>query len=90
MLGLKQEEMKTYTSSTVAASTAALKNVHCRFKKSDNKIIKLQTQIRNASNQNQKQVRLGRLGCMIHKVMIFNSASDNQTYLYAAGQTPNT
>ena len=58
---------------------------HCPLKKSHNKFIKLQNKIRNDANQNEKRVRLGRW-MQIHKLMIFNLASENQTYLYAAGR----
>ena len=66
-----------YNPSIVAAATAAQK-------KSDDKFIKLQAQIRNAANQNQKRVSLGRSDDD-SQVNDFVLASDNQTYLYAAG-----
>ena len=57
---------------------------HCRLKKSDDKIVKMQlmlpTRTRNRSALADWDADA--------EVNDYNSASDNQTYPYAAGQTP--
>ena len=63
---------------------------HCRSKRKRGQNYKIANTDSKCRQPEPEPGPLRQVGMQIHKLMILNSASDNQSHLYASGQTPET